>query len=167
MDFCAGGGTDFCNIGSKPTFQTRKRSEVLDLTLVNRNAWDWVCDWHVSDVPSLSDHMYIRFKIKESIKQPTKMIRNVRITCWERFEEKLAHRINECNVLLAINSKEDIETTAAKLQSVIITSYEESCPLSSASTNLKNLVEFRHTGLPKKRKANKKTIKWKLKRLGC
>ena len=35
------------------------REEVLDLTLVNRCAWDLVVSWHVSNVLSFSDHMYI------------------------------------------------------------------------------------------------------------
>ena len=51
-----------CNVGSKPTFRTRKR-EVLNLTLINRNAENCISDWHVSDVPSFSDHMYIRFRV--------------------------------------------------------------------------------------------------------
>lgn len=72
LDFCASANVNFCNVGNKPTFVTRKRNEVLDLTLVNRNALDRVCDWHVSDVPSLSDHLYIRFKIKNSPKNQPK-----------------------------------------------------------------------------------------------
>ena len=32
---------------------------ILELTFVNRCAWDQVVDWHVSNVLSFSDHMYI------------------------------------------------------------------------------------------------------------
>ena len=61
--YCASANLYFCNVGNKPTFRTKTREEVLDLTLTNRNAWNCIRDWHVSDVPSFSDHMYIRFTV--------------------------------------------------------------------------------------------------------
>ena len=78
--YCASANLYFCNVGNKPTFKTKIREEVLDLTLTNRNAWNCIKDWHVSDVPSFSDLMYIRFTVQSSTKR-TKMIRNVRRTC--------------------------------------------------------------------------------------
>ena len=56
---CVSADLNFCNVGNKPTFRTRTREEVLDLTLVNRCALDRVVGWHVSNVLSLSDHMNI------------------------------------------------------------------------------------------------------------
>ena len=38
---------------NKPTFRIKTREEVLDLTLVNRCAWNRVIGWHVSNVPSI------------------------------------------------------------------------------------------------------------------
>ena len=60
LAYCASADLNFCNVGNKPTFRTKTREEVLGLTLVNRCAWDRVVGWHVSNVPSFSDHMYIR-----------------------------------------------------------------------------------------------------------
>ena len=54
--YCASANLYFCNVGNKPTFRT-KISKVLDLTPTNR-------DWHVSDVPSFSDHMYTGLQYK-------------------------------------------------------------------------------------------------------
>ena len=34
----------FCNVGNKPTFRTKIREEMLDLTLTNRNAWSCIRD---------------------------------------------------------------------------------------------------------------------------
>ena len=65
-------------MGNKSTYRTRKR-EVLDLPPINRNAENCLSDWHVSDVPSFSDHVYIRFGVQSGYKR-TKMIRNVRRT---------------------------------------------------------------------------------------
>ena len=85
-----------CNVGSKPTFRTRKREEVLDLTLINRNAENCISDWHVSDMPSFSDHMYIRFRVQSGTKR-TKMIRNVRRTCWSKYANELDQRLHDLN----------------------------------------------------------------------
>ena len=60
--YCACANLHFCNVGNKPTFRTRKK-EVLDLTLINRNTQNCIRDWHDSDVPSFSDHMYIMFRV--------------------------------------------------------------------------------------------------------
>ena len=46
----------WCNIGHRPTFCPQGRKEVLDLTLRT----DDVGGWHVSDIPSQSDHVFIR-----------------------------------------------------------------------------------------------------------
>ena len=62
LAYCASADLNFCNVGNKPTFRTKSREEVLDLTLVNRCAWNRVVGWHVSNVPSFSDHMYTRFQ---------------------------------------------------------------------------------------------------------
>ena len=56
---CVSADLNFCNVGTKPTFRTKTREEVLDLTLVNRCALDRVVGWHASNVLSFSDHMNI------------------------------------------------------------------------------------------------------------
>ena len=67
----------------------------LLLTFVNRCAWDRVVGWHVSNVPSFSDHMYIRFQVKSRIQKQTKMFRNVCRTCWSKHVNKLEQKLNE------------------------------------------------------------------------
>ena len=126
--FCASANLHICNVGSKPTFRTRKREEVLDLTLINRNAENSISDWHVSDVPSFSDHMYIRFRVQSGTKR-TKMIRNVRRTCWNKYANELDHRLYDLNSTpVSISSEDDIEALASTVQSQIIKSYNVSCP---------------------------------------
>ena len=61
---CASVSLHFRNMGNKPTFRTKKSEAVLDVTLINRNAENCTRDWHVGDVPSFSDHMYIRFQVE-------------------------------------------------------------------------------------------------------
>ena len=78
---CAGADLNFCNVGNKPRFRTETREEVLDLTVVNRCAWDRVVGWHVSNVPSFSDHTCITFQVKSRIQKQTKTFHNVSRTC--------------------------------------------------------------------------------------
>ena len=84
LAYCVSADPNFCNVGDKPTFRTKTREKVLDLTLVNRCASNRVVGWHVSNVPSFSDHMYIRFQVKSRMRKQAKMFRNVRCTCWNK-----------------------------------------------------------------------------------
>ena len=52
LAYCVSVDLNFCNVGNKPTFRTKTREEVLDLTLVNRCVWDRVVSWHVGNVLS-------------------------------------------------------------------------------------------------------------------
>ena len=98
------------------------REEVLDLTLVNWSSWDRVVGWHVSDLRSFSDQMYIRFLVKSRIRKQAKMFRNVRRTCWNKYVNELEHKLNE-QILRPVqvpSSKEDIDMLANKVHSVIL-----------------------------------------------
>ena len=59
LAYCVSADLNFCNVGNKPTFRTKTREEVLDITLVNRSAWNRVVGWHVSNELPFLDHMYI------------------------------------------------------------------------------------------------------------
>ena len=131
LAYCVSADLNFCNVGNKPTFRTKTREEVLDLTLVNRCAWDRVVSWHVSDVPSFSDHMYIRFQVKSRIQKQAKMFRNVRRKCWNEYVNELEQKLNE-RILRSVpgpSSKEDIDVLANKVYSVITNSFEAACPM--------------------------------------
>jgi hypothetical protein len=47
----------------EPTFVVSNRKEVIDLTLGTNKIANLVCNWHVSDETSLSDHRYICFQM--------------------------------------------------------------------------------------------------------
>ena len=81
LAYCANAYLNFGNVGNKPTFRTKTREEVLDLTLVNRCAWNRVLGWRVSNMPSFSYHRYIRFQVKSRIQKQAKRFRNIRRTC--------------------------------------------------------------------------------------
>ena len=122
---------NFCNVGNKPAFRTKTREEVLDLTLVKQCAWNRVVGWHVSNVPSFLDYMYIRFQIKSRIQKHIKMFRNVRCTCWNKYVNELEQKLNK-QILRPVPvpfSKERIDVLANQVHSVITKSYEAACPM--------------------------------------
>ena len=145
LAYCVSADLNFCNVGNKPTFRTKAREEVLDLTLVNRCTWDRVVGWRVSNVPSFSDHMYIRFQVKSRIRKQAKMFCNVRCTCWNKHVNELEQKLNE-QILRPVpvpSSKEDIDVPANKVHPVITYSYEAACPMrKSLRKKDKHLVEF-------------------------
>lgn len=47
------------NVGNEPTFAVCNREEVIDITFCNKTAVVFIRNWHVSSVPSLSDHRYL------------------------------------------------------------------------------------------------------------
>jgi hypothetical protein len=74
------------NCGNEPTFVVNNRKEVIDLTLGTNEIANLVCNWHVSDETSLSDHRYICFELGNiSINQVT--YRNTSRTNWESYND--------------------------------------------------------------------------------
>ena len=163
LAYCVSADLNFCNVGSKPTFRTKAYEEVLDLTLVNRCAWGRVVGWHVSNVLSFSDHMYIKFQVISRIQNQAKMFRNVCHLCWikpvDELEEKLNARI--LPLVPVPSSKEDIDVLANNVHSVITKSYEAACPMRKSLRKKDNiwwnseLASLRKRGSPSWRKAIK------------
>ena len=134
------------------------------MTLTNRNAWNCIRDWHVSDVPSFSDHMHIRFTVQSSTKR-TKLIRNVRRTCWNKYINELNQRLCELNgVPVNISSIDDIEALASTVQSEILKSYNLACPQRKITCKTENIWWNRELACLRRevREAQRKAIKYKL-----
>ena len=165
LAFCVSADLNFCNVGNRPTYRNKIREEVLDLTLVNRCAWDRVVGWHVSNVPSFSDHMYIRFQVKSRIQKQAKMFRNVRRTCWNKYVNKLEQKLNE-RILPPVpvpSSIEDIDVLVNKVHSVVTKSYEAACPMRKSLRKKDNIWWNSELASLRKeaRRAWKKAIKTK------
>ena len=85
INFLASTNLAWCNKGHKPTFITRNRREVLDLTLVTPDIFSKLKEWTVSDKPSLSDHAMITFHFTKT-KQADFWYRNVRKSSWNDYK---------------------------------------------------------------------------------
>ena len=72
------------NQGNEPTFITKNRKEVIDLTVCNNTCFPFIKDWRVSSEITLPDHCLINF----SIAGPTVIAqdyRNPRKTNWGSY----------------------------------------------------------------------------------
>nr|XP_024219513.1 uncharacterized protein LOC112211654 [Halyomorpha halys] len=125
------GSTDTNKRGNKPTFMTRNRQEVLDLTLAKPCIKDSVKDWHVSQEISLSDHQQIRFNV-EIGRRNIQSIRVPRPTNWKLYEELLTSELGI--EPYPIETIESLERAATEVLNAIHSSYEESCPIMKRET---------------------------------
>jgi hypothetical protein len=88
MEYLVSSNRNILNHSNEPTFVVSNRKEVIDLTLGTNKIANLVCNWHVSDETSLSDHRYICFQVGNiSINQVT--YRNPRRTNWESHKDDL------------------------------------------------------------------------------
>ena len=121
------------NMGHKPTFQTKSRKEVLDLTLNNGLAEGLVEGWHISDIPSLSDHAIIRFRVSEGTTHGV-LKRNIRNTDWKAYSSSLNATLLG-QALPQIQDTDQLDKTADLLTKCIKRTWEDTCPLRWVPTN--------------------------------
>lgn len=119
------------NRGNKPTFVTRTRKEVLDITLCTLDLFNSVVNWEVSEENSLSDHRYIKFSLTCLIPQP-RFFRNPRKAVWEKFTSSMARNFNPDVTDLTVNSH--LDEAAEYLNSSLVRAYNSSCPLQKQRT---------------------------------
>ena len=109
--------------------------------------------------------MYIRFQVKSRIQNQAKMFRNVRLTYWNKYVDKLEQKLNE-PILPPVpvpSSKEDSDKLASKVHSVITKSYQAACPMRKLLRKKDNIRgNSKLASLQKKaRRAWRKAIKTK------
>ncbi|KAI5739583.1 hypothetical protein M8J77_020980 [Diaphorina citri] len=120
------------NVGKKPTFVTRNRSEVLDITVASQGMMRIIHNWNVPDeMISSSDHRYIFFSIKNDPGPPTSY-RNPRKTDWGLYRRLLKSELEGMNV--GIKDSRDLDETALRLQGAILKTLDNSCPVVRRST---------------------------------
>ena len=129
LEYLASTDLAWCNKGHKPTFITRNRREVLDITLASPTVFSEVREWKVSDNPSLSDHAMITFHF--TITRPTQQwYRNVRKTNWKDYKEStLPAEVQKLYPLRELRSPMELDSKAEEFTKSIIDAYKKSCPL--------------------------------------
>lgn len=120
------------NLGCEPTFVTRARQEVLDITFATNNLARHINDWHVSNENSMSDHRHIIFEIKAALDSQIITYRDPRLTDWDVFKGKLRQTLGNCPK--SIKTRDSLEIAVTLLTKGICTAYEESCLLKTKTT---------------------------------
>ena len=88
MEYVATTDLEVLNRGSEPTFATRNRAEVIDISFSSKSICREIIDWRVSCEPSLSDHRIIRFRMATDPKVPQEY-RNPVSTDWDHYKREL------------------------------------------------------------------------------
>lgn len=84
-DFLIANCLQTLNNGCEPTFVTRVRQEVLDITFATINLARHIFDWRVSDENSMSDHRHICFNLTKQLSTQTVTFRDPRRTDWAGY----------------------------------------------------------------------------------
>ena len=129
LEYLASTSLSWANRGHKPTFVTRNRQEVLDLTLYSDEASGMIDNWHVSDEPSLSDHKYLKFQVNLGVTKPP-LQRFVRNTNWTIYRHRLSHHLAGSgpgpDTLI---NREHMETVADQVTACMVAAWEDACPI--------------------------------------
>lgn len=114
------------NVGSEPTFVTRVRREVLDLTISSVLLSNKITNWRVSSEPSCSDHRHIQFSIDLGY-NPVTQYRDPRRLDGDGYKLSLANHLQ--HGIITVTNCDQVEIAAEQLRTAVIAAYHENCPL--------------------------------------
>ena len=149
IDFICMSNLEILNVGSKPTFVTSNREEVLDLTLCSMTFVGNISNWHVHNEDSLSDHQMIVFDISSDYLVPI-TYRNPKDTDLDLFNAYLEAGLVNWNI--PNGTKESVDRSAEAFSNLINFAYERSCPLKIRKSNQKTI--WWNSYLQKEKKKN-------------
>lgn len=133
------------NNRNSPTFDSHQGKSSIDLTLINENMINFIKDWNLLEINSMSDHKYITFRINDcmpDIAYKTTLKYNTKAGDWSSFLDAIRLLINE------LKSRIENITNTADLEDIVI-----------CFTN--KLNQFCEQHFPEiKSNANKKSNKW-------
>ena len=124
-----------CNKGSDPTFITKNRREVLDVTLISSSLKDKVKSWRVLEKHSFSDHRYLQLVMSLTPSEKTTFV-NFRKTNWDKFTSTLKTIIPETPPIL-VQTKQNIEYLVENFTNAINKAQEKSCRPNKPSNKTK------------------------------
>lgn len=126
VDFLSRTNLNIINKGTVPTFVTKSRREVLDITLATPGMTDMISNWMVPNAASLSDHRWISFGV--SIIQTEEItFKNPRSADWITYTSATKKGISRL-VKNRLRTKTDIDKQVNEVTKVIVASYEANCP---------------------------------------
>lgn len=126
MDFIIEYNMAIINTGSDPTFETRTRREVLDLTLTTQLGDIRIDNWKVSTEISFSDHKYLEFELDIVLTYPIESFRNPRNINWDLFNQHMI--TSQGTITEYLGNTNDIERLTSNLEKTLKKAFDISCP---------------------------------------
>lgn len=121
------------NTGNVPTFVTKSRQEVLDITFCTEPIEDRIRNWHVEKDVSMSDHRHIRFDFALTKIRQNESYRNPRATNWGGYRDHLKESLG--TIVKSIRSIEQLESAVGDLETHMKNAFLENCPLKTTKSN--------------------------------
>ncbi|CAH2095675.1 unnamed protein product [Euphydryas editha] len=118
------------NVGSEPTFVTRRCKTIVDITLATEGVSNIISNWHVSREASCSDHRWIRFNIEVNTHNPSPR-RKSRKTDPALFKTMMESRVKEVVFPERLVRIDNIEKQVTCVHDAIVTCYHAACPLTT------------------------------------
>jgi hypothetical protein len=136
MEFLNYTNLEILNQGKEPTFCSRGRSEVINITLGTLWLLDSIIGSEISPEPSPSDHRHILFTLRGSV--PVRLIRNPRGTNWGSFKGDLRDRL-ERSPEMNMKSEDGLGLAIQWIQQTLISPDEDNCLLRPVKTGRQSL----------------------------
>lgn len=130
VEFLATTNLEVINHGNAPTFVTKSRKEVLDVTFASAQFLNRLVNWHVSPDETASDHREINFDILVE-KEAFRPFKNPRKTNWNGYIATLDDYLGEMTWNADLSTPELLDAAVEKLTHGIQMAYLHSCPNSS------------------------------------
>jgi ribonuclease HI/retron-type reverse transcriptase len=122
-------GLALSNQGHKPTFETRRGSSIIDLTLTSPSLTNSITNWRVCDEMHLSDHHLITCQIRLAPEAlPLRKGRKLKNVNWDNFSASVAISLVDY-VEPLLWSPKTIEDCASLLQTAINSALDKEAPI--------------------------------------
>ncbi|XP_055855985.1 uncharacterized protein LOC129919160 [Episyrphus balteatus] len=119
------------NRGNTPTFVTKTREEVLDITLTSNSDTCQLEQCKVLDEISFSDHRLIEFYVPDAA-QHNKPFRNNRRTDWHVFNREIVKNISHFNIDNNLNTN-GLDKLTEEFTGILRDALDKRCPLITAA----------------------------------
>lgn len=137
LQFIADTELTILNRGRVPTFVTKNREEVLDVTLASSCIVDQISSWKVSLTPSFSDHRCIEFDLRGHVPKVVRY-RDPRRTNWEQYRNFLRQHVEDKLSTVVPRSSSELNDAVDSITSLLTAAYEFSCPEVKSSRERKD-----------------------------
>ncbi|KAJ8915355.1 hypothetical protein NQ315_008242 [Exocentrus adspersus] len=127
LEFLISSGLDILNRGTKPTFVTRNRQKMIDITISNSWSSHLVTNWRVSSEVSMSDHRHILFHLETGTVPEEREYRNPKLTVWSTYKDILSRNVGPP---VRPHTIPQIKSSVKNLTKAVVHAYyEQSCPV--------------------------------------